>query len=315
MRLMTALMITLLAVAPACAQVPTSPAAPAVSVNIVAESGVVSLDAAKEFEVTVKNEGTAPPVGNEASAADVAVKVTGAPSGWTVSIAPSSFSLQNGQSRSDIVLRVSVSADATEHTAELIVTAELDSPLEGLDPITSLTGNSQRATATDTITVTWEDSLTRDVLEGLGPWIYAVLLLLVAAVLVAVGLTVGARRSLVRLSSTLRELPVPMGGRAVFSLQAEGLGKQANTVLLQVSAVPDGWAAFLPAPEITLEPGEVKDLTLVVIAPKQAAVGARQAVLVSATTARAPKASANLEFVAIVGPPELKPKGKRASGT
>lgn len=304
--------ILVLATPAASAQLPPSPFAPAVSVNIVDEEGTVSLDSAAEFEVTVKNEGAAFPVGNEASAADVVLKVTGAPPGWTATITPSSFSLQNGESRNDIRLRVSVSGDATARQADLTVTAELDSPLEGLDPLTSPTGNPQRATATDTIAMTWDDSLTRDVLEALGPWIYAVLLLLVAAVLVAVGLTLAARRSLVRLSSTMRELNVPLGGRAVFALQAEGLGKQANNVLLQVSAVPEGWAAFLPTPELTLQPGEIKDLTLVVIPAKQAAVGTRQAVLVSATTAKAPKASANLEFVAIVGPPELK---KRASGT
>lgn len=315
MRLLAALVGLCLLALTASAQTPASPFAPAVSINVLAEDGVVSLDGAAEFEVTVKNEGTAFPVGNEATGADVALKVTGAPAGWTATISPSSFSLQNGQTRTDIRLRVSVSADATERTAELTVTADLDSPLEGLDPITSPTGNSQRATATDTIAVTWDDSITRDVLETLGPWIYAVLLVLVAAVLVAVGLTVGSRRSLVRLSSNMRELTVPGGGRAVFTLQAQGLGKQGNNVLLQVSAVPDGWAAFLPTPELNLQPSEIKDLTLVVIAPENAAVGTRQAVLVSATTAKAPKASANLEFIAIVGPPELKPKGKRASET
>lgn len=315
MRLLAALLGLSLLALTASAQAPASPFAPAVGINIVDDEGVVSIDGAAEFDVTVTNQGTAFPVGNEASAADVALKVTGAPEGWTATISPSSFSLQNGQSRTDIRLRVSVSADATERTAQLTVTAELDSPLEGLDPITGPTGNSQRATATDTVEVTWKDSITRDVLETLGPWIYAVLLLLVAAVLVAIGLTVATRRSLVQLSSTMRELTVPAGGRAVFSLQAEGLGKQANNVLLQVSTVPEGWAAFLPTPELTLQPGETKDLTLVVIAAKQAAIGTRQAVLVSATTAKAPKASANLEFVAIVGPAEAKPKGKRPSET
>ena len=97
-----------------------------------------------------------------------------------------------------------------------------------------------------------DNSATRNVIEAVGPWIYLILLLLVAAVLVAVGLSVAARRTLVRLVSDARELPVPPGGRVSFPFRAEGLAREQDTLLLQVSAVQEGWAAFLPVPELVL---------------------------------------------------------------
>lgn len=306
------LLLALVSVAAVTAQAPpANPLAPAVSIVIAEDEGRVSLDEAAEFTATVKNEGAPLPVGNEGTAADVSLSVSGVPAGWTVTTIPATLELQNGQS-GDVVLRVSVSAEATLRTADLTVTAELFSPLEGLEGVLGQGGASQKATASDTLRVVRDDSLTRDVLERIGPWIYAILLLLVAAVLVAVGLSLSSRRSVVRLSSQTRELTVAPGARVTFPLQVEGLGKQEDAVLLQVSAVPEGWAAFLPAPELTLEPGQVRDISLIVIAPKTAQQGTRQAVLVTASSAKAPKAQANLEFVATVQGTLASPKRAKA---
>lgn len=284
--------------APAAAQAPPSPAA-AVSVAFDEERGAITVDRAATFRLVVRNDGAAMPAGNEGTASDVTLAVTGIPEGWTASATPASFALQNGQSRT-VELQVSVSPSAAAREADLVVTAELVSPLGGLDPILGPGGQSQRATASDQIHLVRDDSVTRDILEGLGKWIYAVLLLLVAAVFVAVAITLSSRRALVRLSSDTRELTVPPGGRVVFPFKVEGLARHEDSALLQVSAVQEGWAAFLPVPELALEPGQVQDLTLVVIAPKNASEGSRQAVLVSATSSKAPKGAANLEFVATV---------------
>lgn len=286
------------------------------SVAFAADAGTVSVDAPATFRLTVRNEGQAAPAGNEGTASDVVLTVTGLPEGWTASLTPSSFELQNGQSR-DVDLQVSVSAAAASRTADVVVNAELTSPLEGLEPILGQGGQSQRATASDTIHLTRDDSVTRQVLETLGPWIYAVLLLLVASVLVAVGIYLSSRRALVRMSSDTRELTVPPGGRVAFPFRVEGLARHEDSALLQVSAVQEGWAAFLPVPELQLQPGEVRDLTLVVIAPKGASEGQRQAVLVSATSAKAPKGAANLEFIATVhggtAPPPATRRAKPAT--
>lgn len=301
MRLFVAMLaLALLSVTTVSAQAPPSPA-PAVSVAFADEAGTITVDNPGTFKVIVRNEGSASGTPLDAqNLADVVVTVTGAPVGWTASVSPATFQLAP-QQQQEVELQVSVSADAQDDVADLTVTAVLTTPLEGLEPIFGeVPGASQSATAADTIQIARDDSVTRTILETLGPWIYAILLLLVAAVLVAVGLSVVSRRSLVRLNANARELTLPPGGRVAFPFQVEALGRQADTVLLQVSTVQEGWAAFLPVPELQLAPGEVQDLTLVVIAPKDAADDARQAVLVSATSAKAPKGAANLEFVAKV---------------
>ncbi len=300
MRLFVALFaLALLSSTIASAQAPPSPAA-AVSIAFADEAGVVTVDSPGTFKLTVRNDGAASTTPLDAqNLADVVVTITGTPEGWTASVSPATFQLEP-QQQQEVELQVSVSADAQDEVADLTVTAVLTTPLEGLEPVLDPAGASQSATATATLQITRDDSVTRAILETLGPWIYAVLLLLVAAVLMAVGLSVVSRRSLVRLSAGTRELTLPPGGRAAFPFQVEALGRQSDTVLLQVSAVQEGWAAFLPVAELQVAPGETQDLTLVVIAPKDAADDARQAVLVSATSAKAPKGAANLEFVAKV---------------
>lgn len=280
------------------AQTPTASAG--VTVAIEGDTATTSVDRPGEFKVTVTNTGTASgtPLDDQ-NQASVDVSVAGMPAGWTAAVAPASFQLRPGASQS-VTVTVSVSADAAAKAADLTVKADLVAPLGPLDPILGAGGQSQRASGSDTIHVVRDDSVTRDLLENIGPWIYAILLLLVAAVLVAIGISLASRRSLVRLSSEARELQVPPGGRIAFPFKVEGLAKVEDAVLLQVSAVQEGWAAFLPVPELVLDPGQVQELNLVVISPKEASDGSRQAILVSATSAKAPKGAANLEFVATV---------------
>ncbi|MFA5942851.1 MAG: NEW3 domain-containing protein [Candidatus Thermoplasmatota archaeon] len=291
------LLVALLAAASIQAQTPST--SPAVEISGKADSGTVSVDQVT-FEFTVKNNSPLVPGIEQQSKADVAVTIDGIPAGWTVSAEPSSFELAPGASQA-VKIKVQVAPDADSKEAALTVIAVLVSPLEGLDPI--LGQNPQTAqTATDSAPLRIEvrNSLTRNVMETLGPWIYVVLLLLVAAVLVAVILTVSARRALVRLASDTRELSVVPGGKVAFPFRIEGLARDTDTVLLAVSAVQEGWAAFLPVPELVLEPGQAQELSLVIIAPHDAAQGTRQAVLVTATSAKAPKGAANLEFIALV---------------
>ena len=297
----TAFALTLLALAsalagPALAQPSPSPT---VTVAFAEEDGKVSLDQGGVFTATVTSgPGTGTPLDAQ-NAGEVTLAVTGAPDGWIVGVTPSSFDLAPGESKS-VELQVSLQAGSSAGEADITLTATMSSALEGLDPILGPGGATQTATGSDSIHLTRDDSATRRVLETVGPWIYALLLLLVAAVLVAVAISLAARRSLVRLSSDTRELAIAPGGRVAFPFKVEGLAKVEDSVLLQVSAVQEGWAAFLPVPEILLAPGQVQEMTLVVISPKNASDGARQAVLVSATSAKAPKGAANLEFIATI---------------
>lgn len=298
---LTAVALTLLAMAsalagPALAQPSPSPT---VTVAFAEEAGKVSLDDGGTFKATVTSgPGSGTPLDAQ-NVGEVTLAVTGAPDGWIVGVTPSSFDLAPGASMT-VELQVSLQAGSTEGAADLTLTATMSSPLEPLNPILGPGGATQTSTGSDSIHLTRDDSATRRVLETLGPWIYAILLLLVAAVLVAVAISLSSRRSLVRLSSDTRELAVAPGGRVAFPFRIEGLAKVDDSVLLQVSAVQEGWAAFLPVPEVLLAPGQVHDMTLVVIAPQNAGDGGRQAVLVSATSAKAPKGAANLEFIATI---------------
>lgn len=296
------------------AQAPPS-LAPAVDISGEAASGTVSIDKPATFTFAVKNNSPAPPGAEQQSKADVTVVVEGVPAGWTVSVAPSSFELAPGATQA-VAVQVQVSPEAEAREGAMEVKAVLVSPLESLDPVLGqVPGGAASQTATDTapLAIQVHNSVTRDVMEALGPWIYVVLLLLVAAVVVAVAITVSSRRTLVRLSADTREQVVAPGGKVSYPFRVEGLARDSDTILLQVSAVQEGWAAFLPVPELALEPGQAQDLNLVVIAPRSAPQGARQAILVTATSGRAPKGAANLEFVAVVeGLEDLPTAARRA---
>lgn len=312
--LMAGLAVLALVAPSTLAQAPPSGAA-SVDISGRAESGVVSADDPGEFPFTVKNNGQAPPGAEQQAAADVAVSVDGVPEGWTVSAQPAAFKLAPGASQ-DVTIQVQVAPGSGTRSAALTVNVVLTTPLESLEPILGqVPGGAASQTARDSAPLSIEvrDSVTRQVMETLGPWVYVLLLLLVAAVLVAVGITISSRRTLVRMAADTREQPVAPGGKVAFPFRVEGLARDTDTVLLQVSAVQEGWAAFLPVPELILEPGQSQDLSLVVIAPRTANQGTRQAVLVTATSARAPKGAANLEFIAIVQGPEELPTAPRRS--
>lgn len=282
-------------------------ASPAVDISGQSGEGKVAVDHPASFTFNVQNNRQAAPQQGSNGADRVVVHVDGVPDGWTASVSPSDFRLAAGASAT-VTVQVSVSPGAAGRQATMTVVADIYSALEGLDPYTSgVPGASQHASASAPLAVRVDNSLTRDVLETLGPWVYVLAILLVLAVLVAIAIAVSARRALVRLVSDTRERPITPGGKAAFPFRVEGLARDTDTVLMQVSAVQEGWAAFLPVPELILEPGQSHEVSLVVIAPRGAAQGTKQAVLVTATSAKAPKGAANLEFIAVVqGPEELE---------
>jgi hypothetical protein len=287
---------------------------PGVSVEGEASEGTVTVEQVKSFRFTVKN--TSPTSGTPFDAEDKAwVNVTfeGVPLDWTVSATPQSFRLGRGEAAS-VDVQVSVATGSSAKEANIMVVATL-TPVTAQVPIPAPipVPGTEPVTAEAPIHLRVDDSFTRDVMEALGPWIYVLLLLLVAAIVVAIGIAVASRRTLVRLTADGREASIPPGGKVAFVFRVESLAKDTDTALLQVSAVPEGWAAFLPVPELVLEPGQPQEVNLVVIAPRGAAQGTRQAILVTATSAKAPRGAANLEFIATVeGIEELPTAPRRA---
>ena len=291
-----ALLLALLLLAgPVLAQSP-SPGA-AVSVTAAAESGVVSVEGPTVFSFTVRNEGSAS--GSPADAnntADVVVALKGAPVGWTFAVEPSAFRLAP-QKEATVEVSVSVAIGSQITEATISLEATLSTPINRLDPILgNIPGAAQTATASASMVLQRDDSVTRGVLEALGPWIYVLMIAFVAAVsVVGYQYSVG-RRVTVALLTTEKEASLRPGGRVALPMEVRNIGRADDTVVFQVSPLGDGWAAFLPVAELDLPRARSEKLHLVVIAPESAQPGERQSVAVMAASAQGPKNPASITF-------------------
>ncbi len=298
-------LLLLLLAASAFAQVPS----PAPSVEVSASPSEVDVSVEAPAEISIAVENTSPATGTPLDQPrTVLLEVTGAPDGWTASVSPASLQLaagENGTAR----LTIAVATGASDGDIALTVTAKLlplgASAIPGVGPAVD-----PEATATASVQAHRDDPVTRDILETIGPWIYVLLLAFLAAVLLSVRFVVASRRVTVALRSDQSEVTVFPGGRAAAPLVVQNLTKEEDTVVFQVSAVGNGWAAFLPVPELLLGPEATEELSLTVIASKDLESGATQSVLVTATSAQTPGRPATLSFQATVGEPE--PKAKKA---
>jgi hypothetical protein len=287
------LVAALAMLAPASAQVPL----PEAGVAITAEDDdvAVSVEEARRVTLTVENSGT--PTGTPLDVPrDVDVTVEGAPDGWTASVAPARVSVAPGESAT-VTLTVTVSTSAADGDADLTVTARMR-PYGGQEP------SPVNPEAADSVAVHAQrsDPLTRDILEGLGPWIYIVLLAFLIVLVILARYTFSGRRPAVRLSADTRELHVRPGGKVQFPFRVSNVARRGGSVLLQVSAVEPGWQASLPSSEVSLGASQSLEMALSVKAPPQGSE--RQHILVSATSVQNPRRPANLDFVAVVKRPK-----------
>ena len=292
------LLVLVVLASAAVAQLPAPPSA-APSVSVSASPMEVSVSVEQPTVVTVSVENTSPATGSPLDQPrGVIVEATGAPEGWTVSVEPATFQLAPGENGT-AELRIAVSTEASAKSATVTVTAKIF-PL-GVNVIPGV-GPAADPEATDSVEVAAqrEDPLTRDILENVGPWIYVLFLALLAAVLVTVRLVLVNRRVAVALRSEGSQVSVPRGGRASVAIHVENLTKQEDTVVFQVSTVGTGWAAFLPVPELQLPAEADEEVLLTVIASKELSAGTTQSILVSATSAQAPRRPATLAFDAVV---------------
>jgi hypothetical protein len=256
-----------------------------------------SLDEPAVVEVTVTN--TAAPSGVEALDRPrlVTLSTGDGPAGWTARVAPSEFRLAPGQS-AKATLTVSVSASAAE-TASLTVTARMYPLGVNTLPIVGPEADPE-STAAASLKATRVDSVTRDVLESLGPYVWVVLLGFVAAVVLALSILAANRRIAVRLSSAETAGKVPQGGRSSFPLRVHNITRQADTVFLRVNPLPEGWNAYLPTPQLELQGGQQEEVSVFVVAPKGAEEGTHLTVDVTATSSLAPRRPATVRFEATV---------------
>jgi hypothetical protein len=294
----------------AVAQVPPTPQAPlpgAASVDVKAAQATVtvSLDQATQVTITVTNT----EMGTGNSQVDqprfFAVTVAGMPDGWTASLSPPTFQLKPQESR-QATLQVSVSGAAVDKQVRLTVTAKAYARGVNAVPVAGPTADPEALANTDVVAAR-ADNPQRVLLETVGPYVWILLLALVAALVIILSLVAANRRVAVRLSAAEPQRTVAPGARAVFPVLVHNITRRDDTVVLRVANVPEGWATFLPTPQLDLEAGHQEEVPVVVIAPKEAAEGTRQPFTVQATSAQAPRRPATVALEAEVVAPR---KGK-----
>lgn len=294
----------------ATAQVPTLPASPpgeaGVEVKASQAQVVVSLDRGADVEVTVTNTGRPSNIPAFDRPRTVTLALSQMPAGWQAS-APQPAELKLGPGASGTAkFTISVSGEAQEEAASVTVTAKMYALGVDQVPVAGPQADPE-ATAATVVKATRTDSVTRDVLETVGPYIWVVLLGFVAAVVLALSLMAANRRVAVRLSSPEAEQAIQAGGRGAFPLRVHNITRQADTVFLRASPLPEGWAAYLPTPQLDLDPGQQEEVSVVVIPPKEADAGATQSVDVTATSALAPRRPATMRFEATVAAGRKRP--------
>lgn len=295
----------------AAAQVPTLPPAPpmpiptgqpggtAVEVKAARQDVQVSLDQEGIVEVQVMNTGN--PTGTPLDRArKVSLSLSNPPAGWNARLSQTEFDLGPGQSGKS-TLTISVSANAPETAATLTVTARMYALGVNEVPVAGPQADPE-STAATVVKGMRTDSVTRDILETVGPYIWVVLLGLVAAVVLALSILASNRRVAVRLSSPEAQQALAPGARATFPLRVHNITRQPDTVFLRASPLPEGWAAYLPTPQLDLDGGQQEEVSIVVISPKDAVDGAHQAVDVTATSSLAPRRPATMRLDARVAP-------------
>lgn len=276
---------------------PPPPSSAGVDVKAADATLEVTLDGPVSTEIVVTHTGT--PTGTPADQPrTVTIARSDLPAGWEASLSPTEFRMAPGDSRK-ATLTVTLTPSAQDREATVTVTAKMFA--QGINQVP--VGGSQldpESTAATVVQATRGDSVTRDVLETVGPYIWVVLLGLVAAVVLAMSLVAANRRVAVRLSSPEAEQAVSAGGRGSFLLRVHNITRQPDTVFLRAAPLPEGWAAYLPTPQVDLDAGQQEEVSVVVIPPKEAEAGAHQAVDVTATSSLAPRRPATMRFEATV---------------
>jgi hypothetical protein len=263
----------------------------------------VSVDQPSTTELSVAHTGSPSGTGLD-PARRVALAVTGLPSGWTASVDPPTFDLTPGQA-AKATLRVAVSTGAPAESGTLRITARMY-------PGTALPGVGSPADpeATDSVEVqvVRVDGPNRVFIETVGPYAWVLLLAVVACVVVVVSLTAANRRVAVRIAADDTEAAAQPGGRAAFTVAVQNITRRDDTVLLRIAPLPEGWAGFLPEPQLDLQGGERAEAKVVVIPPKGTGPGTRQAVTVSATSLQAPRRPASVGLTVLVEEPAKRAK-------
>ena len=287
---------------PAAAQVPTpTPSFGQLEISFTDASELpvsVDQDGTRTFSVRYAAPNELPQ--HPQFARDVYLTVT-APQGWSATVTPSTLRLLPRESALG-TLRVMVAAeggtDASIH-------------VQATSPSRSGTAADPGLQASATLEARRADTVTRQVLDTVGPGVY--ILLAIAPIAIVLGLIALARRPGpgVALQAVGRTATVSPGTRATFDLTIRNLARRPQPVRLHVDDATKGWAAILTEPEVVVPGGAVHKTQVVVVAPKDVATGDAVQFTVTAEAANDPRHVSRVQLEAVVSPAG-KPRGSKA---
>lgn len=287
--------LAVLAAATVAAQAPPGQGDP-ISISASDSSITVTAEEATPLSLTVAR----PPITDspldeamgQLDQGDVVVSVAGAPEGWTVTIQPDAFSLGPGEER-EVMVEVLVEPASDADGAQLTFTARLTTP----DPTGVLSPGGE---ASAEVEATRDDSATRQLLETLGPAVWAIMGALLVAIIVAVFLAVDRRTRVVELTTHAGEVKVLAGKTASVPFWIENRGKDTDRFAVSATTGDAAWKAGMAVTAISLEPGQREELHVAVTPTQKAPVGSRAVVRVIAVPDQAPHRIAVLAMSAIV---------------
>ncbi len=247
--------------------------------------GTVSVEEPADLQFTVTFESQNPL--DTQNPRDIHLELDALPAGWTASIDPQSLSMVSGASQT-VTVTVAVSTQHTGDGADVTLRALLVP--YGLNPVPGVgEAFDPAATAEDSARVTVDESLTRGLLEGLGNWIWFLLVAILALAGLAGKLIADARRQCVAMVASKTQVELAPGKNIAVPISVENLCRSEDTVVFHVASVAKGWSASLPVPELDLDGGATEEMQLIIAAPKDAVPGETQVVGLSAHSAQAPR--------------------------
>lgn len=216
------------------------------------------------------------------ASAEVDVSASGLTTGWLVALDPSGFSLAPGESR-EVQATISVTTDAdAEERLDITFTATMTSP----DPSGVFVPSGQAST---TVTATHDETATRDLIEAIGPGIWAILGALLVSIIVAVFLIVDSRTKVVQMGTPASEIHLTAGESADIPFWIENRARDTDRFNLSTNAGDPAWQGRLATTGVTLQAGEKQELEFTIKAAKDAKEGSRNVVRVIAVPDHAPR--------------------------
>lgn len=289
-RLLLALLVATIIAAPAALAQGAPP--PTVTIEASQETLVVSRESQATLTVTV-TYASQNPLDDDAMGRSVELEAGALPAGWSAAIEPRIINGVNDGAAARFTVTITLGAQARQSEQTLALTAKVSNAgFPGGTPVTEVV--DPEATANAQVTLKRDDPLTREVLENVGGWIWALLGgLAILAVVLAVVLA-RSNRPVVSLSTGVKQAQVAPGRSVAIPVTVENLTSVEDTVIFHVAPLGGGWAASLPVPELPLDGRRREDLHLVVTAPPDARPGDAVQVGLTALGAQNPKRPAEL---------------------